>query len=100
MPPKPPDVASPRTLGEALRVLVYRAGMTSASLAEKAGVAAQTISNYFNDNTEPPASVLGRLAGVLADALREDPARLLLELSRVAEGTERLRRIHEEAEAK
>jgi transcriptional regulator with XRE-family HTH domain len=74
------DIFSPKTLGEAIRVLQDRARMSREQLARGCGVSPASITNYLTGNTSPPAAVLRRLSNVLAEGLSIDPIQLWVEL--------------------
>ena len=66
----------PDSIGEAIRLLRYRARLTRDELAPRAGVSAGAVSNYENDVSVPPAATLRRLAIVFADVLDADLSEL------------------------
>ena len=63
------DILRAQTLGEAMRLLMQRAGMTRDDLAEASGVSAGSMSRYLANGGVPPSRVLLRITTVLADRL-------------------------------
>jgi transcriptional regulator with XRE-family HTH domain len=63
------DILRAQTLGEAMRLLMQRAGMTRDDLAEASGVSAGSMSRYLANGGVPPSRVLLRITKVLADRL-------------------------------
>lgn len=70
----------PRTLGEGLRLLMWRAGVTRDKLAEAAELGAATLTGYLHDHTQPGYASMRRLCNALAELLAVDPAELWAEL--------------------
>jgi transcriptional regulator with XRE-family HTH domain len=62
-------VLSAQTLGEALRLLMFRAGLTRDELADASSISTGSLSRYLGDVGVPPSDVLHRIATVLADRL-------------------------------
>ena len=56
----------PRSLGEALRLLMVRGDLTAEKLSEAAGVSRTALSAYLSDDREPSASKLFRIVDTLA----------------------------------
>jgi transcriptional regulator with XRE-family HTH domain len=79
-------IVVPKTLGEALRLLQARAGVSRDALAARAGVSTGAVSNYLGDASAPSAVVLRRITDTLADALGLDRNRLWVELGSFLEG--------------
>jgi transcriptional regulator with XRE-family HTH domain len=84
-------IIGPRSLGEAIRLLQARAGLTRDELARRAGISTGAASNYLNDSTLPSAGILRRIGTALATALHEDPDQLWLQLGEVLDGQITLR---------
>jgi len=80
------DIFSPKTLGEAIRVLQDRAGMNREQLARASGVSPTSITNYVAGNTTPQAAVLRRMSNELAQRLKLDPVHLWVELGALVDG--------------
>lgn len=78
-----PASLEPATLGEALRLLRHRAGLSRDDLAALASVSSGAVSNYENDVSAPSAAALRRISGALASALGVAPAPLWHELGAV-----------------
>jgi ketosteroid isomerase-like protein len=74
------EIFSPKTLGEALRLLQDRAGMNRGQLARACRVSPASITNYLTGSTTPQAGVLRRISNALADRLSIDPVHLWVEL--------------------
>ncbi len=62
----------PQTMGEALRMLRHRVGLSRDALAERVGASAGAISNYENDVSAPSAATLRRIVHVLSELLDHD----------------------------
>lgn len=71
-----PAGLGPQSLGEALRLLRYRARTSREGLAKLGGISTGAISNYENDACMPSASTLRRLAVALSALLGSTPAQL------------------------
>lgn len=67
-------------LGDVLRLLRHEAGMSRDSLAQSAAVSTGAISNYENDVSSPPATVLRRICRALAGSLDRPVAELWADL--------------------
>lgn len=76
-------VLVPMTLGEALGLLMRRAGVSGEELARRTRISTGSISNYLRDQSAPPAGVLARIVGVVADELSVDFSVLWLEVGRL-----------------
>jgi transcriptional regulator with XRE-family HTH domain len=63
------DILRAQTLGEAIRLLMQRAGLTRDDLAAASGVSAGSMSRYLANSGVPPSRVLHRIATALADQL-------------------------------
>jgi transcriptional regulator with XRE-family HTH domain len=87
-------IVVPKTLGEALRLLQARAGVSRDALAARAGVSTGAVSNYLGDASAPSAVVLRRITDTLADALGLDRNRLWVELGSFLEGSPKGRARH------
>ena len=74
---------SPRTLGEALRVLRHRTRVNRDELARAAGTSTGTVSNYENDVSTPAAPTLRRIVHALAPLLDVEPAQLWEQLGEI-----------------
>jgi ketosteroid isomerase-like protein len=74
------DIFSPKTLGEAIRLLQDRAGINREQFARACGVSPASITNYLAGNTTPQAAVLRRMSNELAQLLNVDPVHLWVEL--------------------
>jgi transcriptional regulator with XRE-family HTH domain len=72
-------IVTPHTLGEALRLLKGRSGLSRDELAAKVGLSSGALSSYLSDVRTPSAPVLRSLATVLAEHLRVDPMHLWAE---------------------
>jgi uncharacterized protein len=93
------EILAPITLGEAIRLLQARAGLNRDEMSRLARVSSGAMSNYVNDVSAPSASVLRRIANVLAGRLALNPAVLWIELGHLLDeqrggqtGTARRRR--------
>ena len=75
------------TLGEAIRLLSYRAGLKQEALAAELGVSSATVSAYLNDASVPSAVVLRRLSNLLAKYLNLASEVLWNELGGLVENT-------------
>jgi transcriptional regulator with XRE-family HTH domain len=81
----------PRTLAEALRMLLARSAMRQEELGRRLGVSSGSMSNYINGLTVPPATVLRRIAESLSDRVGVEAEELWTQLGMllVAEETAR-----------
>jgi len=70
----------PQSLGEAIRLLQFRANLTREELASLAGVSPASMTNYLHDVSSPSVAAFRRIAGALAERLGVNPARLWTEL--------------------
>lgn len=62
------------TVGEALRLMRGRAGLTRDEVAARAGLATGTVSRYEGDVTvRPEVAAVRRMLDVMADELEADP---------------------------
>ena len=86
------------TLGEGLRLLIYRAGVKQDVLAEELGVSSASISAYLNDASLPNVTTLRGLARVLASRLDLSPDDVWAALGDLVEATSRFARLDAEAE--
>jgi len=71
----------PRTLGEALRLLMVRADLTAEKLSEAASVSRTALGAYLSDEREPSASKLYRIVDALAVANGYGTQELLAEVN-------------------
>lgn len=85
------------TLGEAMRLLSYRAGLKQETLAAELGVSSATVSAYLNDASVPSAVVLRNLSNILAKHLNLRSDTLWGELGQLVENTARVIQLDAEA---
>lgn len=71
---------APKTLGEALRLLIERAGYARERLARDVGVSAGSLSNYAHDVSVPSLVVARRLVVAIASRLGSNADELWLEI--------------------
>lgn len=86
-----------QTLGEGLRLLMYRAGVRQEVVADELGVSSASISGYLNDASIPNAGTLRGLARVLASRLDMPPNDIWAELGELVETSSSLARLDAEA---
>jgi transcriptional regulator with XRE-family HTH domain len=70
----------PQSLGEAIRLLQFRANLTREELASLAGVSPASMTNYLHDVSSPSVAVFRRIAAALAERLGVNPARMWMDL--------------------
>ena len=87
-----------RTLGEGLRLLLYRAGLKQEVIAAELGVSTASVSAYLNDASLPNAVALRRLAQFLADKLERPAEELWTELGELLDATAVLLQLEAEAQ--
>ena len=78
---------SARTLGEGLRLLLYRAGLKQEVIAAELGVSTASVSAYLNDASLPNAVALRRLSQFLGDKLDRPAEELWAELGELLDAT-------------
>lgn len=76
-----------RTLGEGLRLLIYRASVKQEALASELGVSTASVSAYLNDASLPNAVSLRKLAQFLAQKLDRPADELWSELGELLDAT-------------
>src|SRR6266571_5203063 len=76
---------APQSLGEAIRLLQFRARLTREELASLAGISPASMTNYLYGLSSPSVAVFRRIAAVLAERLGVNPARLWMDLGALLE---------------
>src|SRR6266568_4469411 len=69
-----------RSLGEGLRLLQLRSGMSAEAVAKAVGVSSGSLSNYMTGMSMPSARVLRKIVGALSEPLDVDAEKLWVEL--------------------
>jgi len=78
-------VIAPQSLGEAIRLLQFRARLTRDELASLAGISPASMTNYLYEVSSPSIAVFRRITAALAERLGVNPARLWMDLGALLE---------------